>query len=326
MVFAKKNDYGVTEDVFLNRQHISYANLCEVKTPLGLTIGNATAIDKRKQICLKKCFSEYLERFALGIPIGKIQKTDAINLADKSIEQIHFSDFGYGDSEYGHNDTTGTATGYLSEAVISKALCELIEKNEALCFWYSEHGKRIIQDENFKMMLHRMNFISTEFYGYVIHEISNFPTVIILGFHEERLLTTGIACTDSIEKSLEAAIEEAKIIEWQQYNNEKSGLYHYSKEEREAIRGMLHKKNQGSESIKISDEPELQKELQLADWVQHIYIKVIYADEMRGLKTVKCISKELLSSIPIKENIEKTLNKEIVQRYYKNQTIDCPIL
>lgn len=89
---------------------------------------------------------------------------------------------------------------------------------------------------------------------------------------------------------------------------------------------MLHKKNQGSESIKISDEPELQKELQLADWVQHIYIKVIYADEMRGLKTVKCISKELLSSIPIKENIEKTLNKEIVQRYYKNQTIDCPIL
>ena len=46
MVFAKKNDYGVTEDVFLNRQHISYANLCEVKTPLGLTIGNATAIDK----------------------------------------------------------------------------------------------------------------------------------------------------------------------------------------------------------------------------------------------------------------------------------------
>ena len=63
MIFAKKNDYGVTEDVFLNRQHISYANLCEVKTPLGLTIGNATAIDKRKQICLKKCFSEYLERF-----------------------------------------------------------------------------------------------------------------------------------------------------------------------------------------------------------------------------------------------------------------------
>ena len=101
MIFVKKNDYGVTEDVFLNRQHISYANLCEVKTPLGLTIGNATAIDKRKQICLKKCFSEYLERFALGIPIGKIQKTDAINLADKSIEQIHFSDFGYGDSEYG---------------------------------------------------------------------------------------------------------------------------------------------------------------------------------------------------------------------------------
>ena len=27
-----------------------------------------------------------------------------------------------------------------------------------------------------------------------------------------------------------------------------------------------------------------------------------------------------------RKNIEKTLNKEIVQRYYKNQTIDCPIL
>lgn len=326
MIFAKKNSYGITEDVFLNRQHIGYVNLCEVNTPLGLTIGNATGIDEKKQICLKKCFSEYLERFALGIPIEKQQKTDAINLIDQSIEQIRFSDFGYGDSEYGHNDTTGTATGYLSEAVISKALCELIEKNEALCFWYSDHGKQIVQDEKIKKMLHKMHFISTEFYGYIIHEISNFPTVILLGFYQGRLLTTGIACTNSIEKSLDCAIKEAKIIEWQQYNNEKSGFYHYSKEELEEIRWMLRSKNQSLEAVRISGDSEPKKELQLAEWIRGIYVKVIYADEARGLKTVKCISKELLSSVPIKENIEKTLNKEIVKRYYTNQTIDCPIL
>lgn len=29
MIFAKRIDYGVTEDVFLNRQHISYAKLMQ---------------------------------------------------------------------------------------------------------------------------------------------------------------------------------------------------------------------------------------------------------------------------------------------------------
>ena len=66
--------------------------------------------------------------------------------------------------------------------------------------------------------------------------------------------------------------------------------------------------------------------IELKAWIKNIEVNVIYADEKRGLKTIKCISKELMSSIPIRENIALYKSKEIIKRYYKNSIIDCPIV
>lgn len=326
MIFAKKNSYGVTNSVFLNQHYIGYANLCRVKTNQGLTIGNATSIDKNKQICVKKCFSEYLERFALGIPVDKNKKCDVLNYIDKSMKSIKFSNFGYGDSLYSHNDTTGTATGKLSDKVICKAICELVEKNEALCFWYSNCGKKIILNKKIREKIFKMNFISDEFYCFLINEITNFPTIIFWGFRNGKLLTTGISCTNDIRNSLDNAIQEAKIIEWQQYNNEKSIFFNYSEAELKNIHNIVMKKNKSLEIIDLSCNTIFEEEMKFSNWIKEVYVKLVFVDEKRGLKTIKCISKELLASIPIKENIEKSLNMEVVKRYYKDVLIDCPIV
>lgn len=61
-------------------------------------------------------------------------------------------------------------------------------------------------------------------------------------------------------------------------------------------------------------------------WVRDIQIRLIFEDRRLGVKVVKCISNELLSCVPIKKNIDCSPNKEIVKRYYLDQSIDCPIV
>lgn len=63
-----------------------------------------------------------------------------------------------------------------------------------------------------------------------------------------------------------------------------------------------------------------------AEWVNNIQIRLIHEDRRLGVKVIKCISEELLSCLPIKKNIEYSLNKEIVKRYYLDKEVDCPIV
>lgn len=326
MIFAGKSSYGFTDGIFLNEYHIGYLNLCKVVTKIGLTIGNATSIDKDKQICMKKCFSEYLERFALGIPIQKNILIKSVNVIKDDISDNEFTAFGYGDSEFGHNDTTGTATGLYSQKIIDKAVRELLEKNEVLCFWYGNCGRKIVLNNDIVNIINNYNFIADDFYCFVVNELSNVPTIIVLGFKNKRLLTSGVSCDYNIVESLNNALGEAKTIEWQQYNNNCSALNNYTNKEQQKIMSCIMQKNKEYDSVCISELESINGGMQINDWIDDIRWKILYSDDKLGLKTVKCISKHLMSSIPIKENIKKCEKKEIIKKYYIYKEVDCPIV
>ena len=147
MIFANKERYGITRNIFLKQSYIGCLNLCRVKTKLGISIGDATSRDINKLVSIKKCYNEYLERFSLGISIDREDTVQSINIIDNSICNRKKKLFAYGDTSYGHNDTTGTATGINSYIIIEKAIRELIEKNDVLCFWYNDSGKVISLSE-----------------------------------------------------------------------------------------------------------------------------------------------------------------------------------
>ena len=325
MIFARKSSYGFTESIFLNEYHIGYLNLCKVATEIGLTIGNATSIDIDKQVCMKKCFSEYLERFALGIPIQKNDLVKSVNVIKGDISDNVFTEFGYGDSEFGHNDTTGTATGIYSQKIIDKAVRELLEKNEVLCFWYGNCGRKLVINNDVVNIINNYNFIADDFYCFVVNELSNIPTIIVLGFKNKRLLTSGVSCDYNILESLNNALGEAKTIEWQQYNNRHSALNNYTNREQKEILNNVIQKNNNYDSVCISELESMNSQIEVSDWIDDIRMKILYSDDKLGLKTVKCISKHLMSSIPIKENIKKCGEKEIIKKYYMYTEVDCPI-
>lgn len=327
MIFAEKESFGVVDDVFLGFKKIAYLNLCRVETPYGVTIGNATSIGNNKKISLKKSYSEYLERFSLGMPMGKEQTVVAFDLVQKKIIEDKMCNYGYGDTIYGHNDTTGTASGTSSTLVIDKALCELIEKNECLCFWYSNVGKKISVCGEVMEKINRYNFISEKILLYIVQEVSNYPTVIALGLREKKLIASGVACTRQVIESIQKALDELRVIEWQQYQNRESIFCSHSEIEHCKILDRIYEKEQNTDEYFIQEEYAGKvKRIKFAEWVKNIQIKVIYADDKFGLKTVKCISNELLSSLPIQANIEKANNKEVVKRYYNKNVVNCPIV
>ncbi|EGO8831143.1 hypothetical protein D5663_14535, partial [Enterococcus faecalis] len=67
------------------------------------------------------------------------------------------------------------------------------------------------------------------------------------------------------------------------------------------------------------------KYIKTADWIDNVEVSVIGDDINRGVKTIKCISKQLLNSLPIKINIERQKDKEITKRYLIDYSVDCPI-
>lgn len=159
---------------------------------------------------------------------------------------------------------------------------------------------------------------------YVVRELSNYSTVIVMGFLEGKLLTSGVCCSITMEQSLILALKEAKGIEWQTFNNPLAKANKFSDKLHKQI---LKKVKFMDETYKVITKDSIQatKYIETADWINHVEISVIGDDINRGVKTIKCISKQLLNSVPIKINIERQKDKEIIKRYLIDYSIDCPI-
>ena len=324
MIFMGTNEFGTTDDIFLGTNIIAYMNMERVKTIEGVTVGNATAMDKNVQISLKKCYSEYLERVYLGLPLLKSNITETINFIQRKKDINLISDFGYGTHSFGHNDTTGSAAGSESVCILQKAVLELIEKNEVFCFWYGRAGKYIEENEYIKTIINSLGFKATEFYCFLLNEISNFYTIIVMGFYENKLITTGVSCCNDMKECIYKAFQEARIVEWQQYNNGNSNFDKFSANTQREYYKFVQEKTKYMNRGLIQNVRH--EKLKLAKWIQNIWIKLIYADVRRNVKMVKCISDELLTALPTKSNIVEASQKDIIIRYYKDCEVDCPIV
>lgn len=324
MIFTDKYNFGITQNIFLKEALIGYLNLNRVRTAVGTTMGDATSMGDNLKLVIKKSYSEYLERFSMGIPVNREEVTSAINYIHKGLEQEKFSEFGYGLHSKGYNDTTGTAAGVSTFDIVEKAVSELVEKNEVFCFWYGRAGRRLEKTPFIDKIIDEIGFCSNEFFCFVVNEISNFPTIIVMVFLDTRLITTGVACHRSMKEGIYKAFQEAKIIEWQQYDNAKSNFSKYSITEQKKIYNKVKIKSRVMERAIISIEDE--RKLELQDWIENIEIKLLYADINLGIKVIKCISEELLSSLPVRRNILKSINKKIVRKYYIDEDMECPIV
>lgn len=324
MIFADRYSFGVRKTYFLTQINIGYVNLSKVKTIAGITAGSASAIDKSKQLSLVKSYSEHMERFSLGIPLTRKNLIGSVNIIQKKTLKTKFSEFSYGNHKVGYNDTTGTASGRHADDIIQKAVLELIEKNELFCFWYGDKGKRVYCDDELENQIKQYNFISTSIKIFLMNELSNYPTIIVLGFLDDELKTTGVACSPDISTSIRNALNEAKSIEWQTFNNPLAEANQYSKEMLQLFYKKVNYKEHLCEMVLISS-LEHNESLKISDWIVHIEIAVIGEDINRGIKTIKCISNQLLNSIPIKKNILLQKEKEIVRKYLNDFSIDCPV-
>ncbi len=318
MIFTQ--NFGVTSKVFTGQPHISYLRFGKAKTPLGYTIGDTTALDVSKRTAILKSYSEYLERVGMGMPIGEKNIRDCI-CWNGNLLKIQYSEFGYGNGVWGVNDTTGTASGVNTSRILEKAILELIEKNDSLCFWFSDCGNEIIINDHLQKYIKQQNFIADKYRLYMVNEISNYYTCIFFAFKDGRLVSTGVSCTNKLIVAAKNAIAEAKIIEWQQYNNPYSN---YSSLTEEECKKIINRINTKKYIANIEHYQEKTSMVAFPDWVGKIAFAIINTDS-HGIKTVKCVSESLLSCMPIKKNIEAALEKTVVKKYYKEKDLDCPI-
>lgn len=321
MYFFNNSDYGITENIFLENNFIGYVNFNKLRLQDGITPGAGTALGRSKKIALIKSYNEYLERYSLGLNALTSGNLIDYNIINRQSETYLGSYYAYGYNEvYGYNDTTGTATGKKTKCIIHKAVCELLEKNEMLAFWYGGKGYYIIKDEDISSYLQKFNFISDDIEIFATREISNYWTVYAIAFLNGQFLGSGVACTESFKKSVYKAIQEVRIIEWQNYKNSKSSFNNIDLNCHKKIFSFVKKKRDIYPAKIIFDTKE--KDLVIQNWIKEIRIALIRSDKT-GNKTIKCISKELMNCLPIKEYINLSRDKEVVKKYYNTEMIDC---
>lgn len=212
-MFCKINEnYGTTHNFGTKAWKIGYLNGLQLKKGRYYYPNDGTSIGRNKSIVLRKMYSEYLERYRLGVG-GVTRSGNYISYGNNNL--------------YGFIDTTGTATGIASEFIIDKALRELIEKNELFNFWFTERGLRylITPSKKEKKLIDDLNFVADNHIIIGIKSISNFFTVIVISFKDKVVTGCGIACESNLKKGIKKALLENKLIEWQQYKNPNSDFY-----------------------------------------------------------------------------------------------------
>lgn len=309
MIFYNFSDYGTDENNFLKKKYIGYTNLNRIHTSTGNTPNSSTAMGNTKKESLCKAYSEFLERYSMGLSLLKnnnIKIIDYIKMNFVNSNSINFS-YGY-NINYGYCDTTGTATGYNSSFIVEKAITELVEKNDLYKFWYKNKGQ-FVYIKNNKIL---NNFISDEIFCFTIQEYSNYPTVIIIGFLNKKLISSGISCACNFKMAENNALNEMRIIEWQNFKNNKSVIYNENDLNHEIYNFIKNKSKTLKKYIKIEYD---ESKVKLSSEITTLEISII--NTRKGIKTIKCSSRDLLNCIPRKENMFK---------YKNNNILNCPLL
>nr|WP_288825082.1 hypothetical protein [uncultured Clostridium sp.] len=179
-MFLDRNRFGITHSAFLKDYHITYAYMDSILTEQGRTPSDTNAIDQKKHISIIKLYEESNERkrLAYGI-LNKNESSCVFDYINKTWSNYNSGYFAYGYNErYGYVDTTGTASGSITDNIIIKGIAELIEKNEMALFWYLKRGYYIKKDLYVNSLIQKHKFISNQVAVFECNNISNMYTYI----------------------------------------------------------------------------------------------------------------------------------------------------
>lgn len=314
-VFIKyKEEIGITTSKFNQKYKICYLNGKRGLKKNYYFPGDATAIDRIKSQLIKKVTNEHSERFCLGI--GGLDKEGAL--------------ITYGvNSKYGYIDTTGTASGINSTKVIKKALQEQIEKNELMNFWYTDRCEKYLirLDNKYNNLIKECNFIADSIIVFAFRSLSNNFTVLSLSFKDRQLTGCGINLSEQIGVSINNAILENKIIEWQNYRNPFSTFYKKCVELEHLVYDEICMKKQDNELDINSLERILETKLLNEDSILYYSDIVLLGNTNSSLKTIKVLSKFLLNCVPTQSNMKKSKSQGILKGIdFENHRLDCIIV
>lgn len=314
MIFLDEKRYGVTNNYFLNEHYIAYGFFGSIKSQYGLTPDDASGISYSKKEAILKCYNEFLERFKMGGKIGVEKEIPIYNNGTNSFIMERASDFSYGyNKKYGYIDTTGTAARFSHGDAMQTALNELIEKNELFLFWYKNCGCYVEKTQNINELIRIRNYASSRIEIFETEELSNMSTFIVVGMHNGRIKTSGISTNINPMEAINKALDEARLLEWINYNNVQSSLENVGEKSMAQTVNYLENK---CNTLKKYKWDEFKKDkIIYQELVKNIQFAVLNnKNDFEGL-VLKCISKDLFNCIPLKERILKDCNKNIMKRY-----------
>ena len=299
---------------------VGYGVFSTIKKEGKLSPFTPSGIDLSKHNVYKKVHQEYLERFRIAHNFNNSSKFKSFNPFKKQISTYSRNIIGYGfNDEYGNMDTTGTASGLPSNDLKEKALLELIEKNEAMLIWYLGKGHNVLIDKNIKQLINRIGFNSKDIYIFCSNNLCNLTTFVVFLFNDGEIISSGVNIDKDSKKALANALLEAKLLE-SLYRDSQISPY-------KVFNQYLHKRiyefveNLSKKMGNINFIFDVQKNVILLPWITSIEFAVLNTKSYQDFITIRCFSKELLNSIPSKENILIDLNKKIFKQYGINETI-----
>lgn len=308
-----KKHYGITSSDFLQNHFIAYTLIGRVKTTKGITPPEGSAIDINKHFSLRKAYEENLERKKIGLQMDDDEMVEVFDIIQKKIKLTRRSDFGYGfNDKYGYVDTTGTVSGISSRDAIYYSVLEIIEKNEMMLFWYKSLGSSLVKNQFINNQIKKMNYSSEKVEVFRAKNLTNFPVYFVILISDHKIVASGAGIAESEWKSLEKALKEARLLEWQNKNNPLSNLNNLP--ERDTIKYINYIEELKNTCNKISFIDSEYHVLELPDWLTSLDYHVLNRRNDYSSLTVKCLSPDLINCLPVKENLLKK-GKLIYEKY-----------
>ena len=323
-----QNSFFIKRTVFINDPKISLAIFKVEKTKNKKKVFPYahTSSGKNKAVLFGKLHNEFLERFKMVYNYRTNKKTNVILLHNAKIIPIKRKVLSYGyDAIYGLKDTTGTASGLGSAALIEKAICELLEKNELMLMWYKKICRLVKITDSVNAILLQYGLSANRTKIFYVQNISNIHTVIVFILDAgNNIIGSGISGDKAVYAALISAIEEALMQKWIDELSEQSL---YGKDDNKF-------KNYFDNLCRIEG-----KNIDKLKPVTEIKIKSSFNDIEIGLLnlagfqreiTIKAVSKTLMNCIPSISNIRKNKNRLIVtffeiEKELKN-AVDCAVI
>ncbi|RKV90255.1 MAG: hypothetical protein D8H99_33660 [Streptococcus sp.] len=324
MIFRNFSDYLNTSNQFflgiptVNVGSVSVIQMNSIEFP---SVSSSCSIMKKEAFL--KLYSEYLERSALASNYQNTENIKCFDLLSGKINILERGHLSYGKNFItGYCDTTGTSSNpFSSSNSVKKAIAELIEKNELIFFWYLNLGEKIdINDSKVKSLIGENLLANYEIFLFKIGILSSWFTVIGILFKDGQVVSTGICCNENYKCALEGAIQEMKILRvlnsYKLYSN-----FPLTPEEQNIIyKKICHFENKiiSSKLKKVSSDLNLS----INEMISDLNIAILSRNKFTAVVSV--YSSSLIKCLPIKENLMKCVEVDIVKKIGINSIINTP--